>query len=76
MEQSILNDPLLSGHQVAVLLGRRDRTMEYWRLTGKGPKHVKLEGKISYFVSDIDRWLKEQTSGTVHAMTGNQEGTQ
>jgi hypothetical protein len=64
MTQSILHDPLLTPHQLAVLLGRNDRTLAYWRGVKKGPTPTKIEGKLAYFASDVDRWLREQTTKT------------
>ena len=37
------------------------RTVEKWRLTGRGPKFVRAGGRILYRKSDVDDWLDQQT---------------
>ena len=67
MEQSILNDPLLSPRQLATLLGHANpRTLDYWASVGKGPRRSKIEGKIAFRVSDIDEWLVRQNNSAAH----------
>jgi hypothetical protein len=35
-------------------LGREEKTLAQWRSQGKGPKYVKLNGRVFYFKEDLD----------------------
>ena len=53
-------DPLeirhLSQEQLARRLGVSQRTLEGWRYRGKGPAYLRLEGRIAYRVTDVERF--------------------
>ena len=34
-----------------------ERTLERWRLAGKGPIWVEIEGRIGYRIADLDAYL-------------------
>jgi predicted DNA-binding transcriptional regulator AlpA len=54
----------LSEHEVSELTGISIKTLQRWRLAGKGPKFRKLGGRsVRYLVSDIEAWLQAQPSG-------------
>lgn len=53
---------LLDTKQAAAYLGLHPQTLADWRYMRKGPKWLKAGGrKIRYRISDIDRWLEENT---------------
>jgi predicted DNA-binding transcriptional regulator AlpA len=53
-------EPLLSVAQVAELTGRSISTLEKDRLTGFGPRYVKLGRLVRYSPSDVLAWLAER----------------
>jgi len=38
--------------------GYSDVTMRLWRSQGKGPRYIRLEGRVVYSVSDLRAWLE------------------
>ena len=46
----------LSQKEVAARLGVSPRTLEGWRYRGRGPAFLKLEGKVVYRLSDVERF--------------------
>jgi predicted DNA-binding transcriptional regulator AlpA len=53
-------EPLLSVAQVAKLTGRAVSTLEKDRLTGHGPRYVKLGRLVRYRPADVRAWLAER----------------
>jgi DNA-binding transcriptional MerR regulator len=43
--------------ELAPVLRVTQRGLKYWRERGKGPKHVRLEGRIRYRKADVLAWL-------------------
>lgn len=57
------DDALLCGKQLGRRLSISCRTIENWRSLGKGPKYIRIGGRVKYQMSDVLDWLKrEQTS--------------
>jgi len=50
----ILPDGRMNPKNAARYLGREEKTLAQWRSQGKGPKYVKLNGRIFYFKDDLD----------------------
>jgi hypothetical protein len=50
----ILPDGRMSPKNAARYLGREEKTLAQWRSQGKGPKYVKLNGRVFYFRDDLD----------------------
>lgn len=48
---------LLKEEQVAQLLNSSQRTLQGWRLEGKGPPYYRIEGGIRYDRADVLRYL-------------------
>jgi uncharacterized protein YjcR len=46
----------LSQAELAERLGVSVRTIEGWRSRGKGPRYLKMEGRIAYRVGDVERF--------------------
>jgi Helix-turn-helix domain len=46
----------LSQEQLAERLGVSQRTLEGWRYRGKGPAYLRLEGRIAYRLTDVERF--------------------
>jgi len=49
----------LTQAQLAHRLGVSQRTLEGWRCRGKGPAYLRLEGRIAYRLTDIERFELE-----------------
>jgi hypothetical protein len=46
----------LSQAQLAERLGVSQRTLEGWRYRGKGPAYLRLESRIAYRLTDVERF--------------------
>jgi predicted DNA-binding transcriptional regulator AlpA len=60
----IVNHPtarLIDERAAAEFLNINPRTLQAWRCRGGGPQFVKVGRLVRYAVSDLDRWLGEQT---------------
>jgi predicted DNA-binding transcriptional regulator AlpA len=59
--QTIITDPLLSTQELAKLASLKCRTLERYRLLGKGPKFLRIGGErlVRYRCSDVDIWLRQ-----------------
>ena len=49
--------PLLSLDQTCNHLGVSRETMAHWRVSGSGPKFIKVNRRIAYDPKDIEDWL-------------------
>ena len=59
----------LTQAQLAQRLGVSQRTLEGWRYRGKGPAYLRLEGRIAYRLTDVERFEQEclQTGSRVRS---------
>jgi transcriptional regulator with XRE-family HTH domain len=57
----------LTQAQLAQRLGVSQRTLEGWRYRGKGPAYLRLEGRVAYRLTDVERFELEclQTTSRV-----------
>jgi hypothetical protein len=57
----------LTQAQLAERLGVSQRTREGWRYRGKGPAYLRLEGRVAYRLTDVERFeqacLQETAQG-------------
>lgn len=61
---------LLQPDAVSELLNVHPSTLAKWRVTGDGPKFVKIGSKVAYRPADIEAWLDSRaTSSTSGART-------
>lgn len=68
MQQTILNDPLVSTQEFSRMTNIKPRTIERWRLLGQGPGYIRVGGKlVRYRISAIEAWL-QQHGGTPDAI--------
>ena len=51
---------LLDERQAAGRLCLAVRTLQKWRVTGGGPRFVKLGRSVRYRQSDLDQWVRER----------------
>ena len=54
-----MKEVLVSLDQLAASTGLSKQTLNGYRYLGKGPKFLKLEGRIFYLERDIDDWVAE-----------------
>ena len=63
--------------QLAEYLQISKRTLERWRLEGKGPKYFKLGSRVLYSEEQVEAWLvKCQTNSTTESALEKQGNTQ
>lgn len=55
-------EPLATPKQVGEHLGVTERTLEYWRAHGTGPRFIRYGRKVRYDWNDIHAWLDEHSS--------------
>ena len=57
-------------------LGLASRTLQAWRLLGRGPRFIKVGGRtIRYRLVDVEAWLAEQTvTPTTKGVGGSRVG--
>jgi predicted DNA-binding transcriptional regulator AlpA len=56
---------ILDQKRVASLLGISTRTLERYRVSGTGPRYVKLGKLVRYLKTDIDAWIEQNHSGSI-----------
>lgn len=49
---------LISEKTLSKLIEISEHTLRFWRRNKKGPKFIKLEGRVRYHKNDINSWLK------------------
>jgi hypothetical protein len=54
----ILPDGRMSREDAARYLGHRPKTLAMWALLGKGPRSIKVGGRVFYFRSDLDAFVR------------------
>ena len=53
--------PLLTQNEAAELLKLSVRTVERLRVTGTGPKFLKIRNSVRYRPADVEAWLASRT---------------
>lgn len=53
------NETHLTAKALAIRWNLHVRTLEKWRYFGKGPKFLKIEGKVLYRLEDIQNFEQE-----------------
>jgi len=51
---------MLTISELAVLIGKNERTLANWRCARTGPKYAKLGSTVRYRVEDVDGWIEAQ----------------
>ena len=52
--------PLISIEELSEYLNVPTRTLQDWRLAGRGPRAVHVGRQLRYFVADVQEWLQSQ----------------
>jgi hypothetical protein len=68
---TVLPDGRLAPKHAAVWLGVAEKTLAIWRCVGRGPKFVKVGGRVFYFQTDLESYVDKsgRLSSTAHAKT-------
>jgi predicted DNA-binding transcriptional regulator AlpA len=53
-----MTDDLMTAEQVGELLSVKKATLDNWRSAGKGPKYVKLCGRVKYRAKDVQAFIE------------------
>ena len=54
----VLPDGRMDRQSAASYLGRQPKTLAMWALQGKGPRSVKVGGRVFYFRDDLDAFVR------------------
>lgn len=54
----VLPDGRMSRQDAARYLGLKEKTLAMWALSGKGPRSVKVGGRVFYFKADLDAFIR------------------
>ena len=54
----VLPDGRMTRRDAARYLGVAEKTLAMWQLTGKGPRIVKVGGRVFYFICDLDAFVR------------------
>ena len=54
----VLPDGRMDRRSAACYLGRQPKTLAMWALLGKGPRSVKVGGRVFYFRDDLDAFVR------------------
>ncbi|MDA1059086.1 MAG: DNA-binding protein [Proteobacteria bacterium] len=55
----VLPDGRLTRRDAAKYLGLQEKTLAMWKLVGKGPRPVRVGGRVFYFKDDLDAFVGE-----------------
>jgi hypothetical protein len=53
----ILPDGRMTRVDAALYLGHQPKTLAMWALQGKGPRYLKVGGRVFYFKQDLDDFI-------------------
>lgn len=53
----VLPDGRMTGDDAARYLGHKPKTLAMWRLMGKGPRWVKVGGRVFYYRADLEAFI-------------------
>ena len=57
--------PLLSPKEAAAHLGLKPQTLRKWRVSGRGPRYLRLgdssRARVAYRLADLDEWLDQRS---------------
>jgi len=77
MDKTATPQRLFTTEQAAALCGQSPRTFEAFRLTGRGPRFLKLGRSVRYALEDLEAWLaasrRRSTSDDGSAAAGGAE---
>jgi hypothetical protein len=54
----VLPDGRLTREEAAKYLGKRTKTLAQWRMIGKGPRSIRVGGRVYYFLEDLIAFVR------------------
>ena len=63
--------PLLTQRQCAEMLALSERTLERLRVTGAGPKFLRIRHSVRYRPADVEQWLASRIVGSTSEEKAN-----
>jgi hypothetical protein len=66
MIHEIASRPLRPTKAAAVKLNTSEATLNTWRSRGRGPKYVKIGGKVFYRDEDLDEFISQNVIDPAH----------
>jgi hypothetical protein len=61
---SPLLDSLITPRTLAERLGTTERNLSEWRISGRGPKYLRIGRSPRYTPESVDAWLRAQEHGS------------
>lgn len=58
----VLPDGRMSRDDAAKYLGLKVKTLAMWSLAGKGPRAVKVGGRVFYYRNDLDAFIRGEAA--------------
>lgn len=58
-----LTQQFKSEREIAPIIGISHRTLQKWRLYGRGPRYYKVCGSVKYNVNEVLQWVESQAAG-------------
>lgn len=58
----VLPDGRMTREDAASYLGHRPKTLSMWQLKGKGPKPVKVGGRVFYYKDVLDAFIRGEAA--------------
>jgi hypothetical protein len=53
----VLPDGRLTREDAAMYLGKSAKTLAMWAMTGKGPRSIRVGGRVFYYLRDLDAFV-------------------
>jgi hypothetical protein len=60
----VLPDGRMDRENAAQYLGHQPKTLAMWAYQGKGPRSVKVGGRVFYFRRDLDEFIRGRSAGS------------
>ena len=57
----VLPDGRLSRGDAALYLGLKPKTLSMWQVAGKGPRAVRVGGRVFYYLADLNAFVRGET---------------
>ena len=64
MARLSIESELVSEKTLSKLLEISEHTLRFWRRNNKGPKYIKLEGRVRYHRDDVNKWFESDKEET------------
>ena len=58
----VLPDGRMSREDAARYLGNQPKTLAMWQMQGKGPRPVKVGGRVFYYRADLDEFIRGEVA--------------